>query len=151
MKIALLAVIVILPGVSIACPDLEGTWFSSKEKFIEFNQRWANIDTKAWSFMLQTQGLERIEFAAENKMTINTPESEIKLGERNITNKAKTEEINYRVLGCSEKGVVIEYRRYGDAQISHFQFDDQNTFWEYVGRPGQSGNGHVREFFTRKQ
>lgn len=134
---------------SSACPTLEGAWTSSKEAFIQFNQRWANIDADAWQFMLQNQGLETLMFSATGDMLITTPETELTMAGKTVVQEATLEQSAYSVLGCAEQSVVIEYQRYGEKRISTFQFDTADTMWEYAGQPGKSGNGHIREFFIR--
>jgi hypothetical protein len=151
MKKILICLSFIVPNVAFGCPSLEGTWSSSIEKFETFNKRWANIDNKAWSFMLQTQGHEVITFKSNTMMIIATPELELKMGERKIKRAPKEERININVLGCTDKNVVLKYERNGEVKISQLHFENDDTFWEYMGVAGRSGNGHIREYYTKMQ
>ena len=138
-----------IPSVAFSCPSLEGTWESSKEQFETFNKRWANIDSKAWSFMTQTQGLEVITFKNNKVMIIATPEFELKMGDRKIKRPPKEERINIDILGCTDKNIALKYERNGEVKISQLHFESDNTFWEYMGVAGRSGNGHIREYYTK--
>ena len=149
MKYIAAGLLVIVSSISNACPVLDGNWSSSREKFIDFNQTWANVEPNAWQFLLQNQGLEIIEYKANNHMVINTPEVELTMGDKKITSSASTENINFNVLGCTENSVVIAYERYGQVQISQLHFEDKDTYWMYMGEAGRSGNGHIREYYTR--
>jgi len=149
MKKILICLSFMMPSVALACPLLEGTWSSSLEKFEHFNKRWANIDKKAWSFMVQTQGHEVITFKGNTEMIIATPELELSMGERKIKRPSKEERINIDVLGCTDKNIVLKYERNGEVKISQLHFESDNTYWEYMGVAGRSGNGHIREYYTR--
>jgi len=149
MKKILICLSLMIPSVAFSCPLLEGPWSSSKEKFEAFNKRWANVDSKAWSFMVQTQGHEVITFRDNTKMIIVTPELELKMGDRTIKQPPKEERINIEVLGCTDKSIVLKYKRNDKVKISQLHFENDDTFWEYMGGAGKSGNGHIREYYTK--
>jgi hypothetical protein len=149
MKKILICLSFMIPNVAFSCPSLEGTWSSSKEKFESFNKRWANVDNKAWSFMVQTQGHEVITFTGNTKMLIATPELELTMGDRKIKRPSQEERINIDVLGCTDKNIVLKYERNGEVKISQLHFENDDTFWEYMGVAGRSGNGHIREYYTK--
>ncbi len=151
MKKVVIGLSLLIPSIGFACPSLDGTWSSSKEKFVEFNKRWANVESKAWNFMIQTQGMETIEFKASGNMEISTPEIELVMGEKTIKRPASKEQIKFSVLGCNANSIVLKYERNGKARISHYKFENENTYWEYMGSPGRSGNGHIREYYTKNQ
>ena len=138
-----------IPSVGLCCPALEGTSSSSIEKFETFNKRWANVDKKAWSFMVQTQGHEVITFKSNKEMIIATPEIELNIGDKIIKRPSKEERINIDILGCTDKNIVLKYERNGKVKISQFHFENENTFWEYMGVAGRGGNGHIREYYTK--
>ena len=149
MKKLLIGLSFMIPSVGFCCPSLEGTWSSSIQKFESFNKRWANIDDKAWSFMTQTQGHEVVVFNNMKGMLIATPEIEVKMGERKMKLPSKEEQIDFNILGCTDKSIVLEYERYGKAQISQLHFEDDNTYWEYMGTSDSDGNSHIREYYTK--
>jgi len=138
-----------IPNVAFSCPLLEGSWLSSAENFEAFNKRWANVDSQAWSFMVQTQGHEVITFKGNTKMIIVTPELEIKMGDRKIKRPPKEERIDIEVLGCTDENIVLKYERNDEVKISQLHFENDDTFWEYMGVAGRSGNGHIREYYTK--
>ena len=138
-----------VPSVGFCCPSLEGTWSSSIEKFETFNKRWANVDHKAWSFMVQTQGHEDITFINNKEMIIVTPEIEIKMGNKKIRQPSKKERITINVLGCTDKNIVFKYERNGKVKISQLHFENDDVFWEYMGVVGRNGNSHIREYYTK--
>ncbi len=149
MKKLLTCLPFLIPSVGFCCPSLEGTWSSSIQNFESFNKKWANIDDKAWSYMTQTQGHEVIVFNNMKEMLISTPEIEVKMGERKVKLPPKKEQINFSILGCTDNSVVLQYERYGKAQISQLHFENDNTYWEYMGAPGSDGNSHIREYYTK--
>jgi len=148
-KVLICLSLFLLPNAAFSCPVLEGEWRSSKDKFTEFNTQWANIESKAWHFMSQTQGLEIIKYQSDGKMIISTPEFELKMGEKVFKKEATEEKLNFQILGCDLNSVVLKYERSGKEQISHIQFENDNTYWEYMGKPGRSGNGHIREYYSK--
>jgi len=149
MKKILLCLSFMIPSVGLCCPSLQGTWSSSLDKFETFNKRWANVDNKAWSFMLQTQGHEEITFKGNKEMIIVTPEIEIKIGDKSMKIPRKEENININILGCSDKSISLKYERNGKVKISQFHFENEGVFWEYMGVPGRDGNSHIREYYTK--
>ena len=151
MRVVLLGLSLLLPIGTQACPVLSGEWISSKEKFTSFNKKWANVEPQAWSFMLQTQGKEVVEFTADNQMLITTPEIALKMGEKTITLPASKERIAIKILGCTPDSTVIQYERYDKVHLTHMNFENQNVFWQYMGNPQQDGNSHIREFYVRKR
>lgn len=76
-----------IPSVGFCCPSLEGAWLSSLQKFESFNRKWANIDDKAWSFMIQNQGHEVIVFNQMKEMLIAILEVKVKMGAKKRANK----------------------------------------------------------------
>ncbi|MFY8350569.1 hypothetical protein AAEU29_08560 [Pseudoalteromonas sp. SSM20] len=150
MKKIIICLSLMLPNIAVSCPTLEGTWTSSIEKFKSFNKKWANLDARAWAFMSQTQGHELIEFNSKKEMRISTPEIQVKMGEKAITMPAKEELINYSVLGCNDTSIVLQFDRYGKTQISQFHFENETTFWEYMGSAKSDGNSHIREYYIKK-
>ncbi|WP_102798843.1 hypothetical protein [Bowmanella denitrificans] len=151
MKRVLMCLSVMIPSVGYCCPSLDGTWTSSIEKFESFNKKWANIEDKAWSFMIQTQGIEVIKYNGENKMSINSPEIEIKVGEKKMKRPPSEERITFNVLGCTSKSIAMQYERYGEKKISQLHFENEDTYWVYMGSAGTDGNSHIREYYTRNK
>ena len=151
MRIALLGLSLLLPISAQSCPALIGEWESSLEKFTSFNKKWANVEEQAWSFMLQTQGKELVEFTVDNQMLITTPEIALKRGDKTVTLPASEERIAIKILGCTADSTVIQYERYDKEHIAHLNFENKNVFWQYMGVPRQDGNSHIREFFVKKR
>jgi len=151
MKKILICLSFMIPSTGFSCPLLEGTWSSSIEKFEAFNKRWANVDGKAWSFMIQTQGREVITFKSNQEMIITTPELELKMGDRQIKRPSKEERININILGCTDRSIILKYERSGKIKISQLHFENDNVFWEYMGVAGRGGNSHIREYYTKTQ
>lgn len=137
-----------IPSAAFCCPSIEGTWLSSLEKFETFNSKRAKIDDKAWTFMSQTQGYESITFNKKH-MFISTPEIAVKIGGKSMKLPAKEEKIGFTVLGCTDKSIVLKYQRYGKTHISQLQFENDETYWEYMGAPDSDGNSHIREYYTK--
>ena len=151
MKKILICLSLMVPSVGFCCPVLEGTWSSSIEKFESFNKRWANVEDKAWSFMTQTQGYEVIAYKGNNEMTISSPKMEIKIGAKKMERPASKEHLNFNVLGCTDKSIVLKFERNGKEQIAQLFFENDDTYWTYMGTADGSGNSHIREYYTRKQ
>ncbi|NQZ80884.1 MAG: hypothetical protein HRT52_07690 [Colwellia sp.] len=149
MKKLLIGLSFMIPSVAFCCPSLEGTWSSSLEKFESFNKKWANIDKRAWSYMSQTQGYETIIFKDNKQMFVSTPEIAMKMGDKVMQLPSKEEQISFNVLGCTDNSIVLKYNRYGKTHISHLQFENDNTYWEYMGTSDSDGNSHIREYYTK--
>lgn len=61
----------------------------------------------------------------------------------------KEEQINFDTLGCTNKSIFLKYQRYGKTQISQLHFDNDNTYWQYMGALGSDGNSHIREYYIK--
>jgi hypothetical protein len=151
MKKILIGLSLVISTVTFACPSLDGKWLSSFEKFDQFNKRWANVDAKAWSFMVQTQGRELIEYKNNNEMIFTSPEIEIKIGDNTMKRPPSEETVKFNTLGCTEKNIVLKYERNGEAHLSTLNFENKDTYWVYMGKVGSSGNSHIREYYTRNK
>jgi len=151
MKKILLFLTFMIPNIAYCCPSLAGTWTSSLDKFESFNKKWANVDPKPWSYMIQTQGLEVIKFTANNEMLISSPEVDLKIGERKIKRPSSTERVKFDILGCSKNSIVLTYERNGNVGISELHFENDDSYWVYMGRAGADGNSHIREYYTRNK
>lgn len=151
VKKILIGMCLLIPHISYSCPALEGKWLSSVDKFQQFNRQWAHIEDKAWAYMMQTQGKEIINYQTDNVMVITSPEMVISMAGQNITQASSEEKIKFDVLGCTPQSIVIKYERYSQVNISHLQFENDNTYWEYMGTANNSGNSHIREYYTKIQ
>lgn len=151
MKKILLLLTFMIPNIAYCCPSLDGTWTSSLEKFESFNKKWANVGAKPWSFMIQTQGLEVIKFTADNEMFISSPEVELKMGERKMKLPSSEERVKFDILGCTNNSIVLKYERNGKVGVSELHFENDDSYWVYMGRAGADGNSHIREYYTRNK
>ena len=151
MNKVLICLIFMVPSIGFCCPMLDGTWSSSLEKFESFNQRWAKVDNKPWIYMLQTQGLEVIKFKDNNKMVISFPEIELKMGDRKMKRPSSEQQIQFEVLACTDNSIVLQYERNGHLQISQLHFENDDTYWVYMGAADSDGNSHIREYYTRNK
>lgn len=149
MKNLFICFSLIVPSIGFCCPTLDGKWASSLQEFELFNKKWANVDANAWSFMMQTQGHEVIEFNDKNEMLITTPEIKFEMGTKKMTLPAKKELITFDIIGCTENSIALKYERYGKAHITQMHFEKEHTFWQYMGSTGSDGNSHIREFYVK--
>ena len=149
MKKILIPLLMLLPVTSQACPSLAGKWSSSLAQFQQFNQQWANIEEKAWSFMMQTQGREHITYSADNKMIIDSETTELVIGNKKMTRPAASEQLDFTILGCTNNSIVIQYDRYKQSQIAQLMFEDENNYWQYMGTADGGRNDHIREYYHR--
>lgn len=149
MKRILMFLLLVIPNIGFCCPSLDGTWTSSLTKFLAFNTQWANVKDNAWSYMIQTQGVEVVKFNEKNEMIVNFPDIELNMGDKKMKRPASEEHITFSILGCTTKSIAIQYERYGEKQISQLHFESDDTYWVYMGRTGADGNSHIREYYTR--
>ena len=149
MKVVFITLALLLPQLSFACPLLAGKWQSSLEQFKQFNQRWANIDARPLSFMLQTQGKETIEYASDKQIKITGRAHQITMGERTLNIPSFAEESAYQSLGCTENSIAIKTKVADKWQISLLNFVTEDMYWVYMGDPESDGNSHIREFYIR--
>ena len=73
----------------------------------------------------------------------------MKIGEKAMKLPANEENIGFNVLGCTDNSIVLKYERNGQTKISQLHFENENTYWEYMGVAGKDGNSHIREYYTR--
>ncbi len=131
-----------------ACPNFYGKWQSSAKLTIEFNKKWSNIEQKAMSFIEQTIGTSITEIS-KNQITFFDTKKTVTINGKQYDWPAINETTTYKLLGCTEDSVVIEYNIFGQHFISQLFFPNEDTYWLYSGNTRLTNNAHTREYFVR--
>lgn len=138
-----------LSSETFACPDFHGQWKSSKKDTLEFIKLWVKMEPKSLDFTKQIIGTMHISYD-EKSLKISDISRQIKVNGK-LSIWGGTEEIvAYELLGCTDNQVVLKYELFDQEVIYILNFENEDTYWIYVGTPSFSGNAHYREFFVRQ-
>ena len=131
-----------------ACPNFYGKWQSSAKLTMEFTKQWSNIEPRAMAFLEQTTGTSITE-VTKKYIAISDTNKTLTINGKQLEWPATNEKTTYKLLGCTEDSVVIEYHLFNQHFINQLHFPNKNTYWVYTGSALLTNNAHTREYFVR--
>lgn len=133
---------------SFGCPELEGRWKSSKDKTMEFTQKWVNLEPKRLEFYSQIFGVQQIEYLEGKFIIDEIPRYKITIEGEEYDWGGEKEIVDYELLGCTSNQISIKFNLYNMEWIEVLNFINENMYWIYTGSQNME-NGHTREYFER--
>jgi hypothetical protein len=128
--ISLPLVTLLLSNNALCCEPLLGTWQSSKEMSMAYNNQHALLKPVQTEFLNQILGHMKITYTTTEMHEHGLPPIQVKLnGEiHDFTFEEST--YPYKVLTCEKDSARIEYEHpYAGAVNAKVNFVDQNTYW----------------------
>lgn len=150
MKQIITLALALLPTLSISCPDIYGKWKSSSEMTMRFTDKWAKIENRSFEFLKQITGTAEIEYQKNKMILTEIPKRNIIVNGKTMPWEGTNETVAFEVLGCTNNGIAIKYNMSGIEYINLLYFENNDTYWEYAGRPEFTGSAHIREYFVRE-
>lgn len=146
MKSLLSFILLFINVQAIACPNLLGTWQSSKELSMKYTLSNPGFSEKNIDFKKQVFGILKVTYHESTIHTHGAPTKRIIIADKEYDFHFEDLEFNYEVITCTKDSIKIkEYYPNTDPIIVKIHFVDRNTIW--VSGPGFNEN--EREYFVR--
>ena len=139
-------VLVFMPVVAIAEPNLIGTWQSDRAASAAFNDAHSKLEPKTADFHKQSMGRLTLTVGA-NDIAYLMPDFDATIEGKHHGIVGFSERHPYKVVATTANSVAIITTE----PVSHsevivvYNFDCPDRMWIYVSTLGQ----HIREYFTR--
>lgn len=134
-------------GHAVSCPTLMGTWKSSKELSMDYNEKYANLDNKQHAFLDQIFGHAKFTYAERHIHQHSSPMIHVLIdGQRSDFH---FDDLNYpyKILSCSETSAKIKSNHpHSGPTIAILNFVDEDTYWV-----SPETLPSTREYFIRVQ
>lgn len=114
----------------LSCPALVGTWQSSKETSMNYNNRYAQLKTKQAELLNQMLGYMKVTYNGTEAHEHGLPPIKVKIGNEESDFTFEESVYPYKVLLCDDKSAKIQYKHphAGVTKVT-VNFLDKNTYW----------------------
>jgi hypothetical protein len=130
---------------AIACPDIHGTWQSSKELSMDYNNKSGRATQPQIEFLEQVLGILKLSYSDTSIHSHGAPTLKVIINGKQSDFVFEDLEYKYEVLGCTDTSIKIrQHYPYGGPMTSILNFVDRNTYWvapEHLPK--------TREYFIR--
>lgn len=146
MKLIFLVIILILGNVASACPNLVGTWKSSREMSMAYNEKFAHLELKQIELLNQILGHLRVSYTENSAHEYGVPNLKIKIGNKKSDFEIEDSSYQYKILSCSDTEITINYEHPYLGEITEtFNFVNADIYWASSEMLPSS-----REYFIRE-
>ncbi|MCU7878168.1 MAG: hypothetical protein KZQ84_15460 [Candidatus Thiodiazotropha sp. (ex Lucinoma borealis)] len=128
----------------LACPDIVGTWRSSKELSIEYNTKLLELEPHTIKFMNDVYGILTITYTKTSIRMHEAPTKKISIKGKEHDFVFEEMSSSYEQVSCTEESVTILSNSPYSTGEETMTFVDLNTFWVST-MPGSD----KREYFKR--
>jgi len=129
----------------LSCPQLLGTWRSSKALSMDYNEKFAQLAPKQKELLVQILGLMTLTVTDKAVREHGQPSMKVTVGGKESDFVFEELSYPYRVLSCdSSSAEVVSQHPYAGAMQYTIHFVDKDTYWVSSGKLPSS-----REFFVR--
>lgn len=144
-RVILIFVLCFLSYGADACPNLIGTWQSSKVLSMNFNLKHANLNLNQIDFLSQTLGILKQTYSELEIHNHGAPFIKLVLNGKSFDFHFEDLHYKYEVVSCTSIAVKLkQYYPYGDPINTQIVFESKNTFWISPEQLPKS-----REYFVR--
>ena len=146
MKYLLITFLISYSSVAFSCPSLVGTWVSSKDKSMSYNNQVAELDERQKDLLNQILGYTKITYTDKEKTHHALEPVEVTLDGKTHDFEFLEFVYPYRLISCTNELVVIEHKdeTVGDITL-YLNFENSNTYWISPEKIVSSS----REYFVR--
>ncbi len=128
-----------------ACPEIVGTWQSSKELSMAYNIEKAQLTSKNTQFLNQALGILKVTYSATEMLSHSAPAIKMKIDGKTYPFVFEQSVVPYKILSCSDSAVTIIQNQVDSGPSTvKLTFIDANTYW-VSPEPLPS----IREYFRR--
>jgi hypothetical protein len=146
MKTLCVAAIFLLCNQAVACPNILGTWQSSKELSEKYNQKNAQLSQAMTELLKQILGILKLTYTESAVHEHGAPT--IKVTIKGKQSDFYFEDLNYKyeVLSCTNDSITLKsyYPYIGEPLVTTINFVNENLYWETPQHLPKS-----REYFIR--
>ncbi len=136
-----------LSQTTLACPDLAGTWKSSKEISLQHYDSTPDAIMEVRHFLEQILGRTEITYTASTIRNHGQEPVEVEIYGQTGILKSEERSANYEMVACDEDSVTIRIQgsEFAGTEVTA-HFTDKNTYW-YVDEELPD----IREYFVRSR
>lgn len=111
------------------CPNLQGTWQSSKEMSMAYNNQQASLEQRQVDFLNQVLGIMKLTYTEDTVHEHGQPPVAVTINGK--TNDFHFDEMScrYEVLSCTRSTVTIRYHHPAGAVTQVLNFDSEDVYW----------------------
>lgn len=128
----------------LACPNIVGTWQSSKELSIDYNTKYLDIEPHTVKFMNDVYGVLKVTYTESTMRMHGAPTRKIEIKGKEYDFVYEEMTSSYEVVSCDNNSVTILTDSPYSTGEDTIHFIDENTVWV----PAMPGSDR-REYFKR--
>ncbi|MBX9901648.1 MAG: hypothetical protein K2Y28_12770 [Burkholderiaceae bacterium] len=130
---------------AIACPDIYGTWQSSKELSMDYNNKLIGATQPQTELLEQILGILKLTYADTSIHDHGAPTLKVTVNGKQYDFVFEDLEYKYEILSCTETSIKIRpHYPYGGSMTRTLNFINRNIYWvspEHLPK--------TREYFVR--
>ncbi len=145
MKLLTALVGILFGANATACPQILGTWQSSKEMSMAYNSKSADLTITQIQFLNQALGILKITYSQETIINHGAPAIEMTINDKKYPFEFQEEKFKYEIISCATSTVKIKhYYPHTAPEKIKINFISENNYWVIPSNLPKS-----REYFTR--
>ena len=125
MKFLTLIFLFAFSSSAICCPNILGTWKSSQEKSMNYNNH-AGLEKKQLDLLNQILGYTTINYTETIKKHHKLPSVKFFLNDKEHNLTFEEMSFSYKLKSCDEHSIIIQFE---DAEELKFVFVNPDTYW----------------------
>lgn len=130
MKILATLAILSMSHIAVSCPDIVGTWQSSKEMSMEYNDQFAHLEPGQKELLTQILGALKITYTENKAHEHGAPSIKVIVGGKESDFAIEDLSYPYKVLSCGKVTLTAELKHpYYERKVETLTFVDSNTYW----------------------
>lgn len=130
MRIFVALVVLSISQAAMCCPDLIGTWKSSKEMSMEYNEKYAQLEPRQKELLVQILGHMKVTYTEKNAHEHGQEPIKVKVAGKDSDFTFEDLSYPYTVLSCDQDALKVEYEHpYSGVTQETIHFVGKNTYW----------------------
>ena len=130
MRILAAVATLIVSSYALSCPDLLGTWRSSKEMSMEYNEKFAHLEPNQKELLVQILGRMIVTYTDNKVHEHGLPSSRVTIGGKEYDFAFEDLSYSYKVLSCDKATITAEFEHPHSGPVKETAyFIDENTYW----------------------
>lgn len=115
---------------AIACPDIFGTWKSSKELSMDYNDKLGGATQPQTELLEQILGILKLTYSDASIHDHGAPTIKVTINGKQYDFVFEDLEYKYEVLSCTDTSIKIrQHHPYGGPMTSTLNFINRNVYW----------------------
>lgn len=115
---------------AISCPKILGTWKSSKELSMDYNEKYAHLEPRQQELLIQILGRLIITYSENQVREHGQSPIKVTLDEKVSNFTYENLSYTYKVLSCNKTSVTVRFDHpFAGAKTNRVSFVDKDTYW----------------------